>query len=95
MSNLVLIAHHKCFKTVFFLQLKRVDIETVADQCEEKSTEQGTDEGVDELVVDSQEVVDSAHGSEGVDVEDDMTQLLLLGKFEYTGGPVFKVVLEC
>ena len=27
--------------------------------------------------------------------EDDMTQLLLLGKFEYTGGPIFKVVLEC
>ena len=24
-----------------------------------------------------------------------MTQLLLLGKFEYTGGPIFKVVLEC
>ena len=23
-----------------------------------------------------------------------MTQLLLLGKFEYTGGPIFKVVLE-
>ena len=25
----------------------------------------------------------------------DKTQLLLLGKFEYTGGPIFKVVLEC
>ena len=25
----------------------------------------------------------------------DRTQLLLLGKFEYTGGPIFKVVLEC
>ena len=74
MSNLILVAHHKCFK-LFFLQLKKVDIETVADQCEEKSTEQGTDEGVDELVVDSQEVVDSAHGSEGVDVEDDIFQL--------------------
>ena len=24
-----------------------------------------------------------------------LTQLLLLGKFEYTGGPIFKVVLEC
>ena len=24
-----------------------------------------------------------------------MTQLLLLGKFEYGGGPIFKVVLEC
>ena len=24
-----------------------------------------------------------------------MTQLLLLGKLEYTGGPIFKVVLEC
>ena len=24
-----------------------------------------------------------------------MTQLLLLGKFEYPGGPIFKVVLEC
>ena len=24
-----------------------------------------------------------------------MTQLLLLGKFEYTRGPIFKVVLEC
>ena len=23
------------------------------------------------------------------------TQLLLLGKFEYGGGPIFKVVLEC
>ena len=28
-------------------------------------------------------------------VKVDMTQLLLLGKFEYTGGPIFKVVLEC
>ena len=25
----------------------------------------------------------------------DRTQLLLLGKFEYTGGPIFEVVLEC
>ena len=25
----------------------------------------------------------------------DMSHLLLLGKFEYTGGPIFKVVLEC
>ena len=74
MSNLILIAHHKCFKTVF-LQLKKVDIETVADQCEEKSKEQGTDEDEDELVVDSQEVVDSEHGSEGVNVEDDISQL--------------------
>ena len=24
-----------------------------------------------------------------------MTQLLQLGKFEYGGGPIFKVVLEC
>ena len=24
-----------------------------------------------------------------------MTQLLLLGKFKYGGGPIFKVVLEC
>ena len=28
-------------------------------------------------------------------IELDMSQLLLLGKFEYTGGPIFKVVLEC
>ena len=27
--------------------------------------------------------------------EELMTQLLLLGKFEYTGGPILKVVLEC
>ena len=27
--------------------------------------------------------------------EGNMSQLLLLGKFEYTGGPIFKVVLEC
>ena len=26
---------------------------------------------------------------------EDMSHLLLLGKFEYTGGPIFKVVLEC
>ena len=26
---------------------------------------------------------------------EDMSQLLLLGKFEYGGGPIFKVVLEC
>ena len=25
----------------------------------------------------------------------DMSHLLLLGKFEYGGGPIFKVVLEC
>ena len=24
-----------------------------------------------------------------------MTQCRILGKFEYTGGPIFKVVLEC
>ena len=24
-----------------------------------------------------------------------MSHLLLLGKFEYSGGPIFKVVLEC
>ena len=29
------------------------------------------------------------------DAKLNMTQLLLLGKFEYTGGPIFKVVLEC
>ena len=29
------------------------------------------------------------------EVKTHMTQLLLLGKFEYTGGPIFKVVLEC
>ena len=28
-------------------------------------------------------------------VTDDMTQLLLLGKVEYGGGPIFKVVQEC
>ena len=28
-------------------------------------------------------------------MEGDMTQLLLLGKVEYGGGPIFKVVLEC
>ena len=33
----------------------------------------------------------ASHNYEAVD----MTQLLLLGKFEYTGGPIFKVVLEC
>ena len=27
--------------------------------------------------------------------QEHMTQLLLLGKFEYGGGPIFKVVLEC
>ena len=27
--------------------------------------------------------------------QQDMSQLLLLGKFEYGGGPIFKVVLEC
>ena len=32
-------------------------------------------------------------GDQGVFLH--MTQLLLLGKFEYTGGPIFKVVLEC
>ena len=25
----------------------------------------------------------------------DMTHSQMLGKFEYTGGPIFKVVLEC
>ena len=29
------------------------------------------------------------------DVDLDMSHLLLLGKFEYGGGPIFKVVLEC
>ena len=29
------------------------------------------------------------------DDDDDMTQCRILGKFEYTGGPIFKVVLEC
>ena len=35
--------------------------------------------------------VDNVDGSN----DDDMSQLLLLGKFEYGGGPIFKVVLEC
>ena len=30
-----------------------------------------------------------------IDIKRYMTQLLLLGKFEYTRGPIFKVVLEC
>ena len=30
-----------------------------------------------------------------VDEGQDMSQLLLLGKVEYGGGPIFKVVLEC
>ena len=34
--------------------------------------------------------VKGCNGAQGV-----KTQLLLLGKFEYTGGPIFKVVLEC
>ena len=32
--------------------------------------------------------------SKRVDVAD-MSHLLLLGKFEFGGGPIFKVVLEC
>ena len=28
-------------------------------------------------------------------IDPDMSHLLLLGKFEYGGGPIFKVVLEC
>ena len=28
-------------------------------------------------------------------LDQNMSQLLLLGKFEYSGGPIFKVVLEC
>ena len=31
----------------------------------------------------------------GRKIQVDMSQMLLLGKFEYTGGPIFKVVLEC
>ena len=59
-----------------FWQLKEIDIETVADQCEEKSTEQGTKEDEDELDVDSPEVVVcSDDGSEGANVEDDIFQL--------------------
>ena len=34
-------------------------------------------------------------GTLSQNLEEYMTQLLLLGKFEYTGGPIFKVVLEC
>ena len=30
-----------------------------------------------------------------VDIDVDMTHSQMLGKFEYTGGPIFKVVLEC
>ena len=29
------------------------------------------------------------------DESPDMTHSQMLGKFEYTGGPIFKVVLEC
>ena len=40
--------------------------------------------------------VNSAEIKEGVIKEKlDMSHLLLLGKFEYTGGPILKVVLEC
>ena len=31
----------------------------------------------------------------GYILEEYMSQLLLLGKFEYGEGPIFKVVLEC
>ena len=30
-----------------------------------------------------------------VDLHHDMTHSQMLGKFEYTRGPIFKVVLEC
>ena len=30
-----------------------------------------------------------------MEAKSDMSHLLLLGKFEYGGGPIFKVVLEC
>ena len=31
----------------------------------------------------------------GFQANSDMTHSQMLGKFEYTGGPIFKVVLEC
>ena len=34
-------------------------------------------------------------GAKIFEPEINMSQLLLLGKFEYGGGPIFKVVLEC
>ena len=36
-----------------------------------------------------------AHECYGCSPVHDMTHSQMLGKFEYTGGPIFKVVLEC
>ena len=43
------------------------------------------------------DVDDNDDDKNDVDNNDDdyMSQFLLLGKFEYGGGPIFKVVLEC
>ena len=38
---------------------------------------------------------DTIFGAEILHPNARMSQLLLLGKFEYGGGPIFKVVLEC
>ena len=39
--------------------------------------------------------VTTAAGDVAIINQLNMSHLLLLGKFEYTGGPIFKVVLEC
>ena len=43
----------------------------------------------------SKPVPESSHQNGSFSVLQHMSQLLLLGKFEYSGGPIFKVVLEC
>ena len=41
------------------------------------------------------DVDDGGSGGGNITFDRCMSQLLLLGKFEYGGGPIFKVVLEC
>jgi len=51
-------------------------------------------EDTDDLKSENCDKLKTALGHDG-GLKAHMTQLLLLGKFEYTGGPIFKVVLEC
>ena len=44
------------------------------------------------LVASSHELACRSGETKGVQI---MTHSQMLGKFEYTGGPIFKVVLEC
>ena len=70
---------------------KKTKIKTMLPpKCHEKSAEMKI-RATEPRIVQAQ----ATTGEGVVHIKDDMTHSQMLGKFEYTRGPIFKVVLEC